>query len=125
VFILIRIIATGTHANGTQFKEAARTIEISRYGALIEFRERPAWGSEVVIENPALRRSATARVVWCGERSSQKQGFAIAVEFAEPQGIRGMWGIEFAPPDRETRSPGGAAGQAADNALSDPRMARG
>lgn len=124
VMIPIRIIASGTDANGAQFREAAHTIEISRYGALIAFRERPPWGSEVVIENPVRCRSARARVVWCGDSSSQKQRFAIAVEFAEPQGIRGLWGIEFPPPDWKARPPDEAGGPAANSERSGPQMAR-
>ncbi len=99
VIISIPVIISGQDASGQGFREETQTLDIGRIGAMIGASRRPAWQSEIVIENPGRRRSAKGRVVWCGERASPGAPFAIGVEFGEPQGVRGLWGVEFPPDD--------------------------
>jgi hypothetical protein len=106
--IAIPITLTGKDASDRAFKENSRTVIINKQGAKIVSFHQLALGSEVMVENRALGRSAKATVVWLGDRKSSKDAQEVGVQLFEAQNI---WGIDFAPEDWQEGPPIGEGGQ--------------
>jgi hypothetical protein len=106
--IAIPITLSGKDASDRAFKENSRTVIINKQGAKIVTFHQLALGSEVMVENRALGRSAKATVVWLGDRKSSKDPQEVGVQLFEAQNI---WGIDFAPEDWQEGPPIGEGGQ--------------
>jgi hypothetical protein len=106
--IAIPITLSGKDASDRAFKENSRTVIINKQGAKIVTFHQLALGSEVMVENRALGRSAKATVVWLGDRKSSKDAQEVGVQLFEAQNI---WGIDFAPEDWQEGPPIGEGGQ--------------
>lgn len=106
--IAIPIALSGKDASDRAFKENSRTVIINKQGAKIVTFHQLALGSEVMVENRALGRSAKATIVWLGDRKSSKDPQEVGVQLFEAQNI---WGIDFAPEDWQEGPPIGEGGQ--------------
>ena len=106
--IAIPIALSGKDASGRPFKENSRTVIINKQGAKVVTFHELALGSEVMVENRALGRSAKATIVWLGDRKSSKDPQEVGVQLYEAQNI---WGIDFAPEDWQEGPPIGEGGQ--------------
>jgi hypothetical protein len=106
--IAIPIALSGKDASDRPFKENSRTVIINKQGAKIVTFHQLALGSEVMVENRALGRSAKATIVWLGDRKSSKDPQEVGVQLYEAQNI---WGIDFAPEDWQEGPPIGEGGQ--------------
>jgi hypothetical protein len=106
--IAIPIALSGKDASDRAFKENSRTVIINKQGAKIITFHQLALGSEVMVENRALGRSAQATIVWLGDRKSSKDPQEVGVQLQEAQNI---WGIDFAPEDWQEGPPIGEGGQ--------------
>ncbi len=94
VSFAIPITISGKDANGRPFKEVSLTLVISKNGGLIITFHKLEKGSQIVIENPALSRTAIARVVWVSQGRSPDIPFEAGVELA---GASYLWPVEFPP----------------------------
>ena len=106
--IAIPITISGKDASGRSFKENCRTIIINKHGAKILTVHQLALGSEVVLENRALGRTAKTTVVWLGDRQSSKVAGEVGVQLVEAENI---WGIDLPPDDWQEGPPIGEGGQ--------------
>ncbi|MBZ5542057.1 MAG: hypothetical protein LAO07_00070 [Acidobacteriia bacterium] len=106
--IAIPISLSGKDASDRAFKENSRTVIINKQGAKVITFHELALGSEVMVENRALGRSAKATIVWLGDRKSSKDPQEVGVQLFEAQNI---WGIDFAPEDWQEGPPIGEGGQ--------------
>jgi hypothetical protein len=106
--IAIPIALTGKDADDRTFKENSRTVIINKQGAKVVTFHQLALGSEVMVENRALGRSAKATIVWLGDRKSSKDPQEVGLQLYEAQNI---WGIDFAPEDWQEGPPIGEGGQ--------------
>ncbi len=88
----IPITISGNDADGRRFKETSRTLVFSETGGLIAASNRPAKGSQIVIENPALSRVATAKVVWVRDDRTLDNLYEVGVEV---EGADYLWPVEF------------------------------
>lgn len=79
--LAIPIIISGKDSSSCRnFKESSRTINVSKYGGLIATSYKWEQGSQILIENRALSRAATAKVVWVGEGGFAGSPFEAGVE---------------------------------------------
>jgi hypothetical protein len=106
--IAIPVSISGRDSRDQTFKENTRTVIINKHGAKIVTFHELALGSEILLENRALGRSAKTFVVWLGDRRSVKEAQEVGVQLSEPQNI---WGIDFAPDDWQEGPPIGEGGQ--------------
>lgn len=106
--IAIPITISGKDTGGHTFKENSRTVVINKHGAKILTFHQLAIGSEVMIENRALGRTAKATAVWVGDRPSSKDAMEVGIQLFNAENI---WGIEFPPDDWQEGPPAGTVGQ--------------
>jgi hypothetical protein len=106
--IAIPVSISGKDSRDQTFKENTRTVIINKHGAKIVTFHELALGSEILLENRALGRSARTFVVWLGDRRTAKDAQEVGVQLSEPQNI---WGIDFAPDDWQEGPPIGEGGQ--------------
>src|SRR6516162_2872743 len=92
--IPVPITINGADNGGQAFREDSRTLVITRHGMMIETIHRLNLGTEITVENPALGRKSTGRVVWCGTDQSASQVHEIGIYLTDAEG---MCGIELAP----------------------------
>jgi hypothetical protein len=105
LLLAIDVILSGQDEDGQPFREETRTVEVSRYGAKIGTQHRLELGARVLIENCALARTATAKVVWKGNGSSSQNPLLIGVELLELFEPERIWGVESPPRDWQEDSP--------------------
>jgi hypothetical protein len=96
--ISIPIVVRGTDDSGAPMEEQARTLIVSLHGAMLAVSRQLRLDSEVVLENPALKRKAEAVVLWCKQKVTQPSCYEAAVELKQPQDL---WGVCF-PKDVES-----------------------
>ena len=96
LIISIRIVIRGKDRKGKTFTEKTQTLVVNQQGALVETSHEFEIGNVMSIENPALGKTANARVVLVDTKPGVAGRSQIAVELTEPQNI---WGIDFPPSD--------------------------
>lgn len=93
----VPIVICGKDADGCYFTEGCWTILISRHGGLIATSHKLASGGQLQIENPALSRTATAKVVCVNEGQPPDTLFEVGVEV---EGADYLWPVEFVRSER-------------------------
>src|SRR5271154_1585851 len=96
VSLTLLLEASGTDSHGREFKERARTLLISRGGAVIVFERQLYPDQQIHIRRHApseSHRQSPARVV--REFGRQEDGCLYAVEILDPGAD--LWGVEFPP----------------------------
>jgi hypothetical protein len=96
--ISVPILVRGTDASGAGFVESAHTLVVNLHGTMIALSRRLALDSEVVIENPALHRTAKAVVLWCKQRVTEPSCYEAAVQLEQPLDL---WGVNFPSSEKE------------------------
>ena len=96
--IPVPVTVSGVDKHGQIFREDSRTLVITRHGMMVETIHRLNLGTEITVENPALGRKSTGRVVWCGTEQSASQVHEIGIYLTDAEG---MCGIELAPEETE------------------------
>lgn len=84
------VVLSGKDAKGRAFQETTRTIVVTRRGILVETVNQLAAGSEVLIENRALNRKVTGRVVSCATEPSSKHKNQAGIELADAESFCGV-----------------------------------
>ncbi len=107
----IPINLKGRDADGNSFEEKTRTLVVNKHGARLTTVHKLALGAEIMIENPAVRSSGNARIVWVGDKQSPRDPYEVGADLLEPQNL---WGIEFPPEDWREGAPTGAGGRRLD-----------
>jgi hypothetical protein len=98
LMLTIPLIVQGTDANGSSFKEDARTITLNRHGARIQVSRPLRSGQTIKLTNLVGRREAEFRVV--GPITPiTPQGGEWGVECLDPK--ENIWGIQFPPASEE------------------------
>ena len=98
--IPVPITITSVDKDGQSFREDSRTLVITRHGMMVETIHRLNLGTEITVENPALGRKSTGRVVWCGTEQSASQVNEIGIYLTDAEGL---CGVELAPEEIEQR----------------------
>jgi hypothetical protein len=96
VSLTVLLETSGTDAQGQPFKQASRTLLISRGGAVIVLERELAPEQQIHLKRQApneSHRQAKVRVV--GQFGRQKDGFLYGIEILENE--NDLWGIEFPP----------------------------
>ncbi len=88
----IPIAIRGKDANGQPFREAACTLVVSIHGVFIATSRKLVKDSPIVIENPAVSRTATVQVVWMPDRRYPGTPLEVGVKV---EGAAYLWPIEF------------------------------
>jgi len=96
VAIRFPVQITVRNASGAVEEIKAWTAVVNEHGARCECARSLEVDQEVEIANPANRKKAKGRIVWCGTNPDGAGKFEFAVELSEPSGI---WHINFPPPD--------------------------
>ena len=94
--IAIPIFISGMNLQREYFREKTHTLVVNKHGAKIATAQEVAAGTEIVIENPAMKVTGKAKVVTLGDQPTPESVSAVAVELNEAQNI---WGIQFPPED--------------------------
>lgn len=90
--LAIPITVSGRDASGRSFKERSRTLIVNKHGGLIAVSHKLEKGSQILIENPALSRGATAKVIQAGAGRFPDASFEAGVEV---DGAGYLWPAEF------------------------------
>lgn len=90
--LAIPITVSGRDASGRSFKERSRTLIVNKHGGLISVSHKLEKGSHILIENPALSRSVTAKVIQAGDGRLPDAPFEAGVEV---DGAGYLWPAEF------------------------------
>lgn len=90
----IPIAISGVDSEGHSFKEDSHTLVITRNGMMIETIYRLNLGTEVAVENSALGRSSTGRVVWCGGEHATSHVHEVGIYLPDAEYL---CGIELSP----------------------------
>lgn len=93
VSIVIPIQIIGADIEGRTYGEEARTVEVSRNGALILASRQLIPEAEVMIRRERTGRESPARIV--GLLRKEPDGFVYAVRLLDPN--INLWDINFAP----------------------------
>lgn len=91
----VRVIVSGTSADGFNFAEETDTVTVSKHGAAVRTTYHLQLGQDVSLRIKENNRVAQFLVVWLGESGTPSEGKA-GLEWVDP---RRFWGIEFAPED--------------------------
>jgi len=92
----IPIVISGKDIDQNEFKENTRTLVVNKHGAKIVTGHQLAMGTEIAIENPALKTAAKATVAWVGPEYGSGELHQVGLQLFE---ARNVWGIEFRPDD--------------------------
>jgi Tfp pilus assembly protein PilZ len=98
--IPVPITISAVDKDGQSFREDSRTLVITRHGMMVETIHRLNLGTEITVENPALGRKSTGRVVWCGAEQATSQVNEIGIYLTDAEGL---CGVELAPEEAEQR----------------------
>ncbi|MFB3920927.1 MAG: hypothetical protein ACE145_04350 [Terriglobia bacterium] len=102
ISIAIPITISGKDATGRAFKENTRTIILNKHGARIVTVHQLALGSELLLENRALGRTAKTMVAWLGDPPSVREPAEVGIQLVEAENI---WGVELPPDDWQEGPP--------------------
>lgn len=100
VSIVIPIQIIGADIEGRTYGEEARTVEVSRNGALILASRQLIPEAEVMIRRERTGRESPARIV--GLLRKEPDGFVYAVRLLDPN--INLWDINFAPGNEAVRA---------------------
>ena len=95
LWMSVQVSASGTDANGNNFREDTDTIVINAHGGLLFLRQPVKIGSDIVLTNRATEEAQGCRVITM--RESSDRGMRVGVEFVSPSPR--FWGVEFPPQD--------------------------
>lgn len=100
VYLRVPVLVQGSDATRGIFSEVTSTINISRSGALILLRSRPAKGEELQLTNLSTNHSATGVVI--DHRTTEEK---ISAEFGIEirQDSNSFWGVEFEDPPQSSQ----------------------
>ena len=93
VSIVIQIQIFGADIEGRTYCEEARTLEVSRTGALILAKRQLIPEAEIMIRRERTGKESPARIV--GPLRQEPDGFVYAVRLLDP--IINIWDINFVP----------------------------
>lgn len=113
--MVVPITIKGTDFNEQVFKENTWTIGVNKHGAKVATFRQLALGSQVLIENPILGRTALATVIRVGEKRFPEDPYEIGVELVEAQNV---WGVKFPPEDWQKAGAAPAGGRSRGSASS-------
>ncbi|MGD0693638.1 MAG: PilZ domain-containing protein [Terriglobia bacterium] len=102
VGLVVRIRILGLDLEGHAFSEEARTVEVSRHGALIRVKRNLAPLDEILIRRDPTGKEATAQVM--GQVRKEGDEFCYGVRFVDPE--INLWDINFVPLTDEARAVG-------------------
>lgn len=94
--ISIPVILSGVDAEGSEFRESARTVIVNKHGGKIATTRRLPRGTELSVENLALGVVAKANVVWLSDKPHAGDVRHVGLQLIEAQNV---WGVEFPPDD--------------------------
>jgi hypothetical protein len=97
--IAIPVTLFGRDESGRIFREATKTLDISRRGAKILTRQHLQTDAHIWIENAGVQRTSIAKVVHKGKRVDPKEATEICVKVLEVLDPERIWGIEAPPKD--------------------------
>lgn len=96
VCLTLFLEAEGTDSEGRSFKEQARTMLISRHGAVVVLNRALEAGQQVQIRRKASHEShrhGPVRII--GLFGHQEEGYVYGVSFVDAE--NDLWGVEFPP----------------------------
>ena len=95
----IPVTISGIDEHGGIFREATRTIDVSRRGARIATSNALAVGTYLRIESPSMEKPAIAQVARYGGRSRPDSPRDICVALLDVDKTNNIWGIKPPPED--------------------------
>jgi hypothetical protein len=98
----MQITIFGADIDGRAFSEEARTLEVSRNGALILVNRNLTSQEEILIHREPTGREAPARIV--GQVRKEPEGFVYGVTLLDPS--INLWDINFVPLTQAERAVG-------------------
>ena len=96
--IALPIVVSGQDAQGNSFTEQTKTIVVNKQGGRVFLHREVRLKDTLSINNPNLKCTVRAQVVWLGKPRTPADPWEVAVELLEPQNI---WGVSFPPNDWE------------------------
>lgn len=100
VAIGIQVQIFGSDVEGHAYSENARTVEVSRGGALITVKRHLTPEEEVIIRRERTSKEALARIV--GQVKQSSDGFVYGVKLLDPD--VNIWDINFVPLSESERA---------------------
>jgi len=102
VALVLQIRVSGTAVDGHVFSEKARTLLLSRNGAMILTSRNLAAQEQILIRREATGKESPAQVL--GQVRKQADGFVCGVKLLNPS--INLWEINFVPLSEEERAVG-------------------
>jgi len=100
ISIVIQIQIFAADIEGRTYGENARTLEVSRNGALILAKRKLIPEAEIMIRRERTGKESPVRIV--GLLREEPDGFVYAVRLLDPS--INLWDINFAPPNEAVRA---------------------
>jgi len=100
VALAIQIRIFGSDLEGRAFSEEARTLEVSRHGAMILVNRNLTPLEEILIRRERTGKEAPAQIV--GQVRKEPDGFVYGVRFLDPS--INLWEINFVPLSESDRA---------------------
>jgi len=94
VLIRVPIQVRGVAPDGSELKEEAEAVVVSRFGALLRTNKPLKKGSGLTVTNTFSREAEEFRVVWVSEKQPDGR-WDVGVEAVHPR--EDFWGIRFPP----------------------------
>lgn len=95
VLIRVPVQLHGVAQDGSELKEAAEAVVVSRFGALLRTHTPLQKGSSLTVTNGFSMETEKFRVVWVSDKPTDER-WDVGVEAADPR--EDFWGIRFPPP---------------------------
>ena len=96
VWTALPLQVSGEDGSGRSFVDEARTMAVSRHGAMILIGRKLFPNQELMVRCVPTNRECEARVV--GSIRKEQQNTCYGIELLDP--TADLWGIEFVPPEK-------------------------
>lgn len=122
--LVIPVTLCGRDEGGQAFREATRTVNVSKRGARILTLHDLATDTHVWIENPGVGKTAIAKVIRKGKCLEPQEATEICVKVLELLRPESIWGIESPPGDWRKESDEPSAAERLEYLLAKERLTR-
>ncbi|MBI1941035.1 MAG: hypothetical protein HYS33_05970, partial [Acidobacteria bacterium] len=122
--LVIPVTLCGRDEGGQAFREATRTVNVSKRGAKILTLHDLATDTHVWIENRGVGKTAIAKVIRRGKSLEPQEATEICVKVLELIKPESIWGIESPPGDWRKESDEPSAAERLDYLLARERLTR-
>ncbi len=89
VQVRVPVTISGTHSDGSSFRQQASIISVSKFGAKLKTDLSLNVGSHVKIQPPKGSKPGVFRVVWVGREGTPRAG-EIGIEYLQVSNLLGI-----------------------------------